>query len=124
MRGGTRTTPIRLASSEEAQLIVAEAELASGNVGAAVGIINQLHARVGLPAFSSQDAEQVKQQLIAERRAELFFEGQHLADYRRLELPFVPAPGSSYYGVPAVTYGSSRCFPLPVSERANNPNIP
>jgi hypothetical protein len=118
----TNTSPIRLASWEEAQLIVAEAMVAAGDLSGAVEIINALHAKVGLPGFASTDPTEVRQQIIYERRAEFFLEGQHLADYRRLQLPFVPPPGTSYYGVPGLTFGVGRCFPFPISERANNPN--
>jgi len=113
---------VQLATWEEAQLIIAEAELKAGNLPAAVSAINALHAKVSLPPFESSDPEAIMEQIIAERRAELFLEGHHLGDYRRYELPFVPPPGSPYPRRPEV-YGDARCFPLPQSERDNNPNL-
>lgn len=114
--------PIEIASWEEAQLIIAEAELEVGNLPAAVGIINELHQRVGLPdTFDSDDPEEVFDQLMYERRAELFLEGQLLGDARRYDLPFSPAPGTETPR--GDTYGEVRAFPLPEVETRNNPNI-
>ncbi len=119
----TRTTPIRMASWQEAQLIIAENRVRSGDASGAVAIINALHAAAGIPSFASDDAAEVLQQVIYERRAEFFFEGQHIGDFRRLELPLIPAPGTPYYNEPNQTWGSARCFPLPNSERSSNPNL-
>jgi hypothetical protein len=116
--------PIPIAKWAEAQLIIAEAELAVGNVAAAVAIINTLHARTtpALPPFASTSAAEVRAQLIYERRAELFLESQHLADYQRLSLPFVPATGAPFsFG--GGFFGTNRCFPLPDLERTTNPNL-
>lgn len=111
---------IPLARSEEAQLIIAEAE----GGATAVGIINQLHDRAGLPRFSSSDPAQIQQQIIYERRAEFFLESQHLGDLIRYKLPLTPAAGTPYQKQKGGTYGSQLCFPLPDVERLNNPNIP
>jgi hypothetical protein len=115
---------IPIAKWAEAQLIIAEAELAAGNVAAAVAIINTLHARTtpALPPFASTSTAEVRAQLIYERRAELFLESQHLGDYQRLTLPFVPATGAPFpFG--GGFYGTNRCFPLPDLERTTNPNL-
>ncbi len=119
----SRTTPIEIATSAEAQLIVAEHRAKSGDLTGAIAIINALHDAAGLPDFSSSDPQSVMEQIIYERRAELFFEGQHLGDFRRLELPLIPAPGTPYYNEPGRTWGAERCFPMPNSERVNNPNL-
>jgi hypothetical protein len=118
----SRQSPIRVASWEEAQLIIAEADLAANDLSSAVGVINQLHDDAGLSDFASADPQEIRDQLIYERRAEFFFEGQHIGDYRRYPLPFVPAPGTSYYGLAGSTFGDGRCYPFPNSERVNNPN--
>ncbi|MHB1224253.1 MAG: RagB/SusD family nutrient uptake outer membrane protein [Gemmatimonadaceae bacterium] len=112
--------PIPIARYEEAQLIIAEAE--GGTV--AIGIINQLHDRAGLPHFDSDDAAEILQQIILERRAEFFLESQHLGDLIRYDLPLTPAAGTPYQRQKGGTYGSQLCFPLPDVERLNNPNIP
>jgi len=115
-------SPIQIATWEEAQLIVAEAELAAGNVQAAVDIINALHERVGLPPFNSTVPAEVRDQIIYERRAELFLESQHLGDFKRYGFSLNPPPGTPFpFGG---DYGSAVCIPLPDNERNNNPNIP
>ncbi|HEV7836527.1 MAG TPA: hypothetical protein VGO75_00550, partial [Gemmatimonadaceae bacterium] len=78
----TTATPIPVASYKEAQLIVAE--VAQGQT--AVGIINNLRAARGLPAFSSTNAAAIAAEVTEARRRELFLEGQHLYDVRRLNL--------------------------------------
>jgi hypothetical protein len=118
----TRSAPIPIASWEEARLIVAEAELEAGNDQAAVAIINDLHDRAGLPPFDSTDPEEVMEQIIWERAAELFLQSHHLGDLNRYDLPFLPPPGSPFKD--GGTYGEQTCFPLPAVERLNNPNIP
>jgi starch-binding outer membrane protein, SusD/RagB family len=115
------TTPIPVASYKEAQLIIAEA--AGGQT--AVDIINALRADAGLPAFSSSDPTAITNEVINARARELFLEGQHLYDVRRLNLPLVPAEGTPYSTVylKGGNYGSERCFPVPDVESLNNPNF-
>lgn len=114
------STPLPLATWDEAQLIIAEAE----GGATAVGIINMFHTRAGLPAFSSSDPAAIQAQVIEERRRELFLEGHHLGDIIRYNLPLTPAPGTPFskggtYG----PQGNALCLPLPNVERLNNPNI-
>jgi hypothetical protein len=117
----TTSSPIPIASYKEAQLIVAE--VAQGQT--AVGIINNLRAARGLPPFSSTSAPAIAAEVTEARRRELFLEGQHLYDVRRLTLPLDPAPGLQYeISTPkGGVYGTERCFPLPEVEILNNPNI-
>ena len=60
-------------------------------------------------------------QVIEERRRELWLEGQRFFDIRRLNLELEPAPGEPYRH--GGFYGDTRCLPLPDVERRNNPNI-
>ena len=114
-------TPIPLASRDEAQLIVAEADIAS-NPGNALTIINTFRARGNeLPLLATATAAELKSALIEERRRELFLESQHLGDLIRYNLPFNPAAGTTFPG--GGTYGSQRCMPLPEAESLNNPNF-
>lgn len=110
--------PVPIARWEEAQLIVAE--IVGGQT--AVDIINALHAKHGIPDFSSTDPAEIRSHLIDERARELFLEGQRFWDIRRFELPFDPPAGTPYPVLGGV-YGDMRCFPLPDLERDNNPNI-
>lgn len=119
------TTPMPIARYAEAQLIVAEAKAASGDLAGSVAAINAARAtHTGLPAFdgTGQTAASLKTQIIEERRRELFLEGHRLGDVRRYGLAFAPAAGTAYPG--GATYGTQTCFPLPDVERINNPNIP
>jgi len=115
------TTPIPIASYKEAQLIIAE--VAGGQT--AVNIINALRTARGLPTFSSTDPVAIAAEVTEARRRELFLEGQHLYDVRRLNLPLDPAAGIPYSTVylKGGNYGTERCFPVPDVERLNNPNF-
>ncbi len=110
-------SPFTLASSIEAQWIIAEV------VGGAeaVGIINARHTALGLAPFAGGTAQQIKDQIIEERRREFFQDGHRLGDLRRFGgwekwtdgiNPFV-----------RYEYGKNRCFPLPKVERDQNPNV-
>ena len=114
-------SPVQVASWEEAQLIMAEAALGASQLQDAVDIINTLHGLVGLPDFVSSDAAEIRTQLIYERSAELFLEGQHMQDLERFNLTLFPAPGTpAYHGG---FFNDQICFPLPQVEYANNENI-
>lgn len=115
------TSSIPIASYKEAQLIIAEAQQGQ----TAVNIINNLRAAAGLPPFSSTDPTAIANEVTEARKRELFLEGQHLYDVRRLNLPLDPAAGIPYSTVylKGGNYGTERCFPLPDVETLNNPNI-
>lgn len=115
------SSPIPIATWEETQLIIAEAELEAGNPQAAVDIINTLHRRAGLPAFSSTDPDEIMAQIIEERRRELFLESHRLYDVIRYDLSLDPAAGTPY--PKGGDYGTTTCLPLPDIERLNNPNL-
>jgi hypothetical protein len=124
-KASTNASPMRVASYAEAQLIVAENAASTGDLTAAVAAINNARARTtGLPQYAllpGATAAEVKNQIIEERRRELFVEGHRLGDIRRYGLPFLPAAGATYqYGG---VYGAQTCFPLPDVERINNPTI-
>jgi hypothetical protein len=123
----TATAPIAIAKYAEAQLIIAEARIAAGDLTGAADAINAARnsgGRTGMPQYSAagQTAAQVRDQLIEERRRELFLEGHRLGDIRHFDLELDPAPGAPYVQGGG-THGDMRCFPLPNVERANNPNI-
>jgi hypothetical protein len=109
-----RDSPIRIASWEEAQLIIAEAEGGQR----AVDIINTLRNQHGLPPFESANPQEIQDQVIQERSRELFLEGHRLNDMLRHGLPF--PTGTNHKGAP---YGSLTCVPLSDQERSSNPNL-
>jgi hypothetical protein len=113
-----RESPIPYARWEEAQLIIAEA--LGGTT--AVGIINNLRSRRGLPAtYAGGTAAEIKAEVVKERSRELFLQGHRLGDLRRYNLPLFPPVGLAY--PKGGTYGDFRCFPLPMVEKVANPNI-
>jgi hypothetical protein len=131
----TRSDPIQIASHREAQLIIAEASVRTGDLTTARRIINELHAAAGIPGYdpaNTATASEVGRQVIEERRRELFLEGGHrFNDHFRLRgtewaVPYRGEPGSihpdgvDHTGVP---YGSTTCFALPDVERVGNPNL-
>ena len=121
-KAASATDPIAIAKWSEAQLIIAENDVANNDLGAAIAIINVLQNRAGQPNYSGASTQAaVLAQIVEERRRELFLEGHRMGDLRRYNLPFTPATGSPYAfgGV----YGNQTCFPLPDVERINNPNI-
>lgn len=113
------SSPMPLATYDEAQLIIAEAEIEAGRLDQALLIINAFRSAAGQGPFLSADPAAIRQELIEQRRRELFLEGQHLGDFIRYELPLDPAPGTPYHG--SGVYGAQRCLPLPLVERQNNP---
>lgn len=119
------STPTPIARYAEAQLIVAEARQAAGDLPGAVAAINLVRAsRTGVPAYDGvgQTSAQVLATIIEDRRRELFLEGHRLGDLRRYAIPLAPAAGTPYPGGGGA-YGTQSCFPLPDVERINNPNI-
>jgi hypothetical protein len=118
----TISSPIPIASGDEAILLVAEADLEAGNVTAAVAGINKLRAKSSLPTYGGGTAAEVRAQLIDERRRELFLEGQRLNDIIRFSIPQLPPAGTAFPFKGGV-YGNQLCFPLPDVERNNNPTL-
>lgn len=120
---GSSASPLPLATYEEALLIIAEAELEIGDPQIAVGILSDLRVAAGQGTFASTDDAEIRDELIEQRRRELFLEGHHLNDYIRFDLPFRPGEddGDPYFG--SGQYGAQRCLPIPLVERQNNPNI-
>jgi hypothetical protein len=116
------TSPIRIASYDEAQLILAEAQ----GGAAAVTIINNMRAAPGVglsPYTGPTDAASIQNLIISERRRVLFIEGFRNYDIQRFNIPLNPAAGT-VYPLKGGFYGTTTCLPLPDIERFNNPNVP
>jgi len=116
------SSPIEMAGYAEAQLIVAEAQIEAGNLDGAVAIFDMLHRFAELPAYEGDmTATALTAQLIYERAAENYLEGQHLQDLKRLNIPLYPPTGTDdgFGGA----YGDEICFELPATEFQNNPSI-
>jgi hypothetical protein len=111
-------TPIRIASYDEARLILAEA---TGGPGA-VPFINDLRGDYGVPAYSgATDAASIQALIEHERRVTLFAEGFRQYDIQRFDIPQVPVAGTPF--PKGGFYGTTTCLPLPDIERFNNPNV-
>ena len=116
---GGFATPTRVASYEEAQLIIAEVQGGAN----AVTIINALRAAVSLQPYTGPtDAASIQTLIIDERRRALFLEGFRNYDMQRFNVPFNPPVGTAF-PLKGGSYGNTRCLPLPDVERFNNPNI-
>jgi len=116
------SSPIPIASGDEAILLAAEADVETNNVAGAVAGINKLRAKVSLPTYAGGTQADVRTQLIDERRRELFLEGQRLGDIIRFKIPQSPAAGTAF-PVKGGVYGNQLCMPLPDVERNNNPTL-
>lgn len=119
------SSQIEVGSWEEAQLIMAEFAVADGRLADAVTIIDALHTNAGLPLFSTEvpgaTATEVTDQITYERSVEMFVEGHHLFDIKRLGIPLFPPVGAV---APSGTfYSDDLCFEIPAVEFQNNPNI-
>ena len=100
-------SPMPLATWEEAQLIIAEAEGGQS----AVDAINRIRTKFKLPLYAGGTAAEITDQIIEERRRTLFLDGHAINDHLRFNIPF--ATGVDQKGV---RYNSETCIPLPLSE--------
>lgn len=117
----TTASPIPLATYEEAQLIIAEADIRANSLGTALPIINASRTRGGQGPFTGATQAEYLAELVDQRRRELFAESHHLSDIIRFNIPVQPAAGSTYHF--GGTYSNQICLPLPAVERLNNPLI-
>lgn len=117
----TTATPLPLATYEEAQLIIAEAEIRAGNLLTALPILQASRTRGGQGAFTGVTQSDYLAELVDQRRRELFAESHHLGDVIRYGITLTPAAGTPYHF--GGTYASQVCLPLPSAERLNNPLI-
>jgi hypothetical protein len=118
----TASAPIPLATYEEAQLIIAEADIRANNLAAALPILNASRARGGQTPFTGTTQAQYLAELVDQRRRELFLESHHLGDVIRYSITPTPAAGTPYH-FGGGAYGTQICFPLPAAEKQNNPLI-
>ncbi|MEP6508371.1 MAG: hypothetical protein ABJC63_09120 [Gemmatimonadales bacterium] len=98
-------SPLPIATWDEAQLILAEAEPAS-----AVAAITAVRSKYNLPAYTGTGSLADIQE---ERRRTLFLDGHRLGDMLRYNIPF--ASGKNQKGV---SYSNLTCLPLPSTETA------
>jgi hypothetical protein len=114
-------TPIPLATYEEAQLIIAEADIRANSLGTALPILNASRTRGGQGPFLGVTQAEYLAELIDQRRRELFAESHHLGDLIRFGIAPQPPAGTAYHF--GGFYANQICLPLPSAERLNNPLI-
>jgi hypothetical protein len=119
---------IPMATGDEAQLIIAEAD-ASSNSANTISIINAFRAKGNEGNYAgATDAASLLSEVIDQRRRALFLTGTNFGDIVRYKLTLTPATGTNF---PAgQTYGSQTCvgdtrigLPLPDVERQSNPKL-
>ena len=86
-----------------------------------MNIITQLHTAAGLPPYAGGTAQQIKDQIVEERRREYFLEGRRFGDLRRYG-GFAEFTKGTHPFTP-ITFGGVECMPLPNVERFNNPTL-
>ena len=106
-----------LATWREAILIIAEVQ--GGQT--AVDMINALRDKHSLPNYTPvdvNDATEIRNAVIEEKRRETFLEGHRISEMQRHDLPF--QQGVNHRGL---TYGVFECLPEFFVEGDNNPNF-
>jgi hypothetical protein len=114
--------PIRLASKIEANYIAAEAQ----GTAAMLTLIQSRRAANAQPAYAGPtDDRSVLVEFLTQRTYEFFVEGKRMGDYRRFpnDLPFLVATGTVYRKPNVPSYGDGKCWPIPIQELTNNPNL-
>lgn len=117
----TASDPIPLATYEEAQLIIAEADIRANDLVGALAILTAERTRGAQGLFLGVTQADYMAELVDQRRREMFLESHHLADIIRYNIPVQPPAGTPHHF--GGTYGNQICFPLPSAERLNNPLI-
>jgi tetratricopeptide (TPR) repeat protein len=109
-----RSSDIRVSSWQEAALILAEYNLLQGDLAQAVMYLNRVREAAGLPAFASSDADEIREQIIYERKTEFWLELRRWQDMRYYNIiPERWAPAMQEAGV-------DRRLPVSLRERLTN----
>jgi hypothetical protein len=114
--------PIRLASKIEANYIAAEAQ----GTQAMLALIQSRRAANNQPAYTGPtDDHSVLVEFLTQRTYEFYVEGKHMGDLRRYpnDVPFLVASGTPYRKPNVPSYGNGTCWPIPIQELTNNPNL-
>ena len=114
----------RLASGLEAQYIKVEAD---GNAAAMLTFINARRAVGNQTALAAtSDMNVLMRELMEQKSRDFWLEGKRVGDLRRnpSHVPYVLPPGDTYYKTAVGLVSTQVCWPLPMSEKQNNPNFP
>jgi hypothetical protein len=113
---------IRIASKLEADYIAAEA----GTTAEQLTLIAARRSANGQPAYNgATDAPAVLKELMWQKSLDFWLEGRRIGDARRnpAAMTTLPVPGAAYFKPGFAPIGSDTCYPIPVAERDNNPNM-
>ena len=112
------TTLIKFATGLEAQYIIAEAD---GPIASTLAFVNTRRAIGGKLAVDLAGAE-LMAELRTQRSRDFFLTGQRLGDLRRYAKAGINLFPTGKYPVFPDPYGPAKCFIVPLSEKAVNPN--
>ncbi|HEY2374957.1 MAG TPA: RagB/SusD family nutrient uptake outer membrane protein [Gemmatimonadaceae bacterium] len=121
---------INLSSGWEMRLLEAEAALIGNDLTSAMILINKHRIALGLQPWTASTIDDGWTALRRERGIELWLEGRRLNDLRRWKAANAPGtlspleqPGTGTSGAPSYLTQQDLCFPIPTSEKQNNPNL-
>ena len=112
------TTTIKFATGLEAQYVIAEAD---GATPATLAFVNARRA-AGNQAPVSLSGSELIAELRDQRARDFFLTGQRLGDLRRYLKSGTDLFPKGKYPVFSDFYGDNKCFVVPLSEKAGNPN--
>ncbi|HEX6573545.1 MAG TPA: hypothetical protein VF042_01125 [Gemmatimonadaceae bacterium] len=112
------TTNIKFATYLEAQYDIAEAD---GPTAATLAFVNARRA-VGNQATVNLSGAELMAELRNQRARDFFLTGQRLGDLRRYAKAGTDLFPKGKYPVFSDFYGDDKCFVVPLSEKAGNPN--
>lgn len=112
------TTNIKFATGLEAQYDIAEAD---GATAATLAFVNARRA-VGNQAPVNLSGAELMAELRNQRARDFYLTGQRLGDLRRYLKAGTDLFPKGKYPVFADFYGDDKCFEVPLSEKAGNPN--
>jgi hypothetical protein len=127
-----KNAAINLSSGWEMRLIEAEAKLRANDLAGAMTLINKHRTSLTppLPAWTASTIDEGWTALRRERGIELWLEGRRLNDLRRWKTDNQPGTmsaleqvGTGTNGAPSYLLQQDLCFPIPTSEKFNNPNL-
>jgi len=130
MKFAKQDAGINLSSGWEMRLIEAEVKLAGGDLAGAMTLINKHRLALNLQPWTATTIDDGWTALRRERGIELWLEGRRLNDLRRWKaanalgtMSPLEQPGAGTNGAPSYLTQQDLCFPIPTSEKQNNPNF-
>jgi hypothetical protein len=130
MKFAKQDAAINLSSGWEMRLLEAEAALLGNDLTTAMTLINKHRVALGLQPWTAATTADGWTALRRERGIELWLEGRRLNDLRRWKASNAPGTmspleqvGTGTNGAPSYLTQQDLCFPIPTSEKQNNPNL-